>query len=60
VTVAAAHAATGWPLETADTLERLPPPEPRELECLRDLEARTRAAHASPVRISLPERAERP
>jgi glutaconate CoA-transferase subunit B len=51
VSVAAVQAATGWPLQVADTLERVPPPQPAELTCLRDLEARTRAAHAHPVRI---------
>jgi glutaconate CoA-transferase subunit B len=51
VSVAAVQAATGWPLQVADTLERVPPPQPAELRCLRDLEARTRAAHAHPVRI---------
>jgi glutaconate CoA-transferase, subunit B len=51
VSVAAVQAATGWPLQVADTLERVPPPQPAELNCLRDLEARTRAAHAHPVRI---------
>jgi len=60
VTVAAARAATGWPLRSAPEPETLPAPEPHELECLRDLETRTRAAHATPVRIRLPERAERP
>jgi glutaconate CoA-transferase subunit B len=51
VSVAAVQAATGWPLQVADTLERVPPPQPAELRCLRELEARTRAAHAHPVRI---------
>jgi len=51
VSVAAVQAATGWPLQVADTLERVPPPQPAELSCLRELEARTRAAHAHPVRI---------
>ena len=51
VSVAAVQAATGWPLQVADTLERVPPPQPAELSCLRELQARTRAAHANPVRI---------
>jgi glutaconate CoA-transferase subunit B len=51
VSVAAVQAATGWPLQVADTLERVPPPQPAELNCLRELQARTRAAHAHPVRI---------
>ena len=54
VSVEAACAATGWPLQVAQTLERVPPPEPRELEVLRDLHARTEAAHAAAVRIKLP------
>jgi glutaconate CoA-transferase subunit B len=51
VSVVGVQAATGWPLQVADTLERVPPPQPAELNCLRELEARTRAAHAHPVRI---------
>jgi glutaconate CoA-transferase subunit B len=51
VSVAAVRAATGWPLQVADTLERVPPPQPAELNCLRELQARTRVAHAHPVRI---------
>jgi hypothetical protein len=35
-------------------MEVLPYPQPAELACLRDLQARTRAAHAGPVHISLP------
>ena len=54
VTVDAARKATGWPLRVAEELEVLAPPEPADLASLRDLQARTRAAHASPVRISLP------
>jgi glutaconate CoA-transferase, subunit B len=54
VTVEAARAATGWPLKVASTLEVIAPPEPRELEVLRDLHARTEAAHARPVHIQLP------
>ena len=49
-----ARAATGWPLAVAKTLEVIAPPEPHELEVLRDLHARTEAAHALPVRIELP------
>jgi glutaconate CoA-transferase subunit B len=51
VSVAAVQAATGWPLQVADTLERVPPPQPAELNCLREIQARTRVAHAHPVRI---------
>jgi len=54
VTIEAARAATGWPLRVADPLETVPPPAPEELAGLRDLEARTRTAHARPIRISLP------
>jgi glutaconate CoA-transferase subunit B len=53
VSVAAVRAATGWPLQVADTVETLPPPLPAELASLRELQARTRAAHAHPVRIRL-------
>jgi glutaconate CoA-transferase subunit B len=54
VTVEAARAASGWPLEVAAGLGTLAPPEPSVLAALRDLQARTRAAHARPVRITLP------
>jgi glutaconate CoA-transferase subunit B len=54
VSAAEARAATGWPLQVSAALETLPPPTPAELETLRALEARTQAAHASPVRIRLP------
>jgi glutaconate CoA-transferase subunit B len=54
VSVEAARAATGWPLEVAQRLEVVPPPDTRELEVLRDLHARTEAAHAAAVRIKLP------
>jgi glutaconate CoA-transferase, subunit B len=54
VSVEAARAATGWPLEVAHALEVMPPPDPRELEVLRDLHARTEVAHAASVRIKLP------
>ena len=53
-TVAAVRAATGWPLRVAEDLEVLPPPAPADLATLRDLYARTRAAHSSPVRLTLP------
>jgi glutaconate CoA-transferase, subunit B len=53
VTVAEACAATGWPLRVAESPAVLPYPEPRELAVLRDLHARTRSAHAGPVRIRL-------
>lgn len=53
IAAAAARAATGWPLRVAAHLEALPPPAPAELATLRELEARTRAAHARPIRIPL-------
>jgi glutaconate CoA-transferase subunit B len=54
ISVDDARAATGWPLQSAERVAVLAPPQPVELESLRALEARTRAAHASPVRITLP------
>jgi glutaconate CoA-transferase, subunit B len=53
VGVEAARAATGWPLRISDELETLAPPDAATLACLRDLQARTRAAHDRPVRIPL-------
>jgi glutaconate CoA-transferase subunit B len=52
VTVEAVLAATGWPLKVAVRVEQLTAPDPHDLACLRDLHARTDAAHAHPVRIS--------
>lgn len=49
-----ARAATGWPLQVAEDLEVLPPPDAADLRALRELHARTAVAHASPVRIKLP------
>jgi len=54
VTVPEVRAATGWPLAVSAALETLPPPTPAELQTLRELEARTQAAHSSPIRIRLP------
>jgi len=54
VTVAAARAATGWPLAVAGTPEELPPPAAADLEVLRELHAATERAHAERVRIRLP------
>ena len=54
VTVEAARKATGWPLQLAHSIEELSAPEPEDLECLRDLDARTQAAHSKPIRIRLP------
>jgi glutaconate CoA-transferase subunit B len=53
VTVEAARAATGWPLQVAGDLQVLSAPDPADLASLRDLHARTQAAHANPVRIPL-------
>jgi glutaconate CoA-transferase subunit B len=53
VTVEAVQKATGWPLQVAAEVEVLAPPDPDSLSKLRDLHARTRAAHASRVRIPL-------
>src|SRR5882672_10309072 len=54
VTVEATRNATGWPLQVAEAIEKLPPPERADLEYLRDLHARTEKAHASSIRIKLP------
>ena len=40
--------ATGWPLRVADDVIELAPPTDSELRVLRDLQRRTRAAHAVP------------
>jgi glutaconate CoA-transferase subunit B len=50
-TAAAAVAATGWPLVVAEHLEVIAPPSDEELAVLRDLHARTRAAHSRPVKL---------
>ena len=54
VSVPEVRAATGWPLAVSAALTTVPPPTPAELQTLRELEARTRAAHSSPIRIRLP------
>jgi len=54
VSIEAARAATGWPLQVSESLTHLPPPDSHELEVLRDLHARTAAAHTASVRIKLP------
>lgn len=43
--------ATGWELRVADQLETVVPPTPEELRILRDLHARTRAAHERPIQL---------
>jgi glutaconate CoA-transferase, subunit B len=45
VTPEAVRAATGWEVRFAATVEETPPPTAIELEVLRDLDARTAAAH---------------
>jgi glutaconate CoA-transferase subunit B len=45
VTREAVQAACGWKVRFADKLEDTPPPSKVELEVLRDLQARSRAAH---------------
>jgi len=54
VSVAAARAATGWPLKVASELETVPPPSPEMLAALRDLNDRTQRAHTAPIHIALP------
>jgi glutaconate CoA-transferase subunit B len=46
VTIERVRQATGWPLLVADDVASLPPPTETELEVLRDLQERTRLAHA--------------
>jgi glutaconate CoA-transferase subunit B len=43
--------ATGWPLRVADQVDRVEPPTSAELGVLRELHARTRAAHARRVHV---------
>ncbi len=47
VTAAQVQAGCGWPLRFAEELAQTPPPAPQELSVLRDLHARTKAAHAA-------------
>lgn len=54
IAIEEARAATGWPLKTAGEVAELDEPTDEELAVLRALHARTEAAHARPVRISLP------
>jgi glutaconate CoA-transferase subunit B len=53
VGVEEARAAVGWPLALADHVGLIDPPEVRELDILRDLQARTRAAHARSMALPL-------
>jgi glutaconate CoA-transferase, subunit B len=54
VTPDEARRACGWPLQVAASIAVITPPTDHELTVLRALHARTRAAHAQPVRIALP------
>ena len=51
-TVEQARAACGWPLRTAAEVGMIARPTDGELRVLRDLQARTRAAHAERVRLT--------
>jgi glutaconate CoA-transferase subunit B len=51
VTIDRAIEATGWPLRVADAVDVVAPPTVEELQVLRDLHARTTAAHARPVGV---------
>ena len=53
VSVREARAAIGWPLQSAPRVGTLAPPTKQELEVLRALKARTRAAHAKAVTLPL-------
>jgi glutaconate CoA-transferase subunit B len=46
-----ARAAIGWPLQVAGSIATIEAPTARELEVLRALKARTKAAHARPVSL---------
>ena len=45
------RAAIGWPLQVSDGVEVLSPPTALELDTLRALKSRTRAAHLQPVQL---------
>jgi glutaconate CoA-transferase subunit B len=47
VTVDEVRRATGWKLRVADDIAELSPPSLHELAVLRDLQARTKAAHGA-------------
>ena len=53
VSVDAIRAATGWPLRATDSVDVIDPPTMLELDTLRDLHARTRAAHAETLPLSM-------
>jgi glutaconate CoA-transferase, subunit B len=48
--------ATGWPLRVAERIDVVEPPTAQELRLLRDLHARTRAAHSRPAILRARER----
>jgi glutaconate CoA-transferase, subunit B len=50
-TVEEARAAVGWPLAIASEVDVVPQPTEREISTLRDLHARTAAAHRRPVEL---------
>jgi glutaconate CoA-transferase subunit B len=52
-TVDEARSKVGWPLAIADRIDEIAPPTTLELETLRALNARTKAAHARAVEIPL-------
>ncbi len=52
-TVDEARAAVGWPLAVAERIDTIATPSTHELDTLHALNARTREAHARPVRIPL-------
>jgi len=52
VAIDAVRAATGWPLRVADEVEVVAPPSALELDTLRDLHERTRAAHSAPFDVA--------
>lgn len=51
-TVEQARAACGWPLRAAPEVGTIARPTDEELRVLRDLQARTKAAHAVPVQLT--------
>ncbi len=53
VTTESAIAACGWPLKTSEFVEVIAPPTAQELLALRELHARTKAAHAAAVKLPI-------
>jgi glutaconate CoA-transferase subunit B len=52
-TIEEARRVVGWPLKAADNVAAIEPPSAHELDTLRELNARTREAHARPIRVSI-------